>query len=234
MTRLCTIVDAVGRNSVLVLWLVLVLRLACRGSDTQQVVGLLVFKVQVEDSGDGYEVTCPTVPALRQRVRDVWDACSVRPVLAERAKVPNDLVWLQIRAKTGPISVISDVHPSHWVALHTVTRPSHPVFDRSTAVFDHALAALRHEANLALKQGRDHAQVKFILSFVDGTKVSLPRTGGYRIRDLLEELSDAGDLGAWAREKLVGSATGGHWYTPVVGVQVGVFGPDVGSPQRFR
>lgn len=140
-----------------------------------------VFRVDVEEVGHRFAVTCAETPLMHHIVGSVWDACNVRCVLAEHTGVPDDLIWLQVHARVGVITVISDVHPLHWVVLHSVIRPAHPAFDDSPRVFDHALAALRHEADHTGSQGRAHARAKFILSFSDGTKVSLPRIGGHKI-----------------------------------------------------
>jgi hypothetical protein len=91
---------------------------------------VLVFRVDVEEDGDGFTVACADVPTVRHRVGSVWDACSVRGVLARQAGVADDLLWLQIRAHIDAMTVVSDVHPLHWVAFHTVVpsrvRPTEP------------------------------------------------------------------------------------------------------------
>jgi hypothetical protein len=196
---------------------------------------VLVFRVDVEEDGDGFTVACADVPTVRHRVGSVWDACSVRGVLARQAGVADDLLWLQIRAHIDAMTVVSDVHPLHWVAFHTVVRPSHPVFDRPNRAFDHAFGALQHEAVQAERHGRPHTQVKFILSFLDGTKVSLPRHGGYLLRDVIEETRTSGDLSSWVRAHLTGRPDAeDQWHMPIVGVQVGTFGPEVSAARRYR
>ncbi|MEC5201098.1 hypothetical protein RCH21_003354 [Arthrobacter sp. PL16] len=196
---------------------------------------VLVFRVDVEEDGDGFEVTCADVPAVRHRIESLWDACTVRGVLAQQAGVADDLLWLQIRARVGAVTVVSDVHPLHWVAFHTVVRPSHPVFDRPNLVFHHAFGALKHEAVQAVQHGRAHTQVKLILSFLDGTKVSLPRHGGHLLRDVVDETRTSGDLSSWVRAHLVGRLDAeDQWHVPIVGVQVGVFGPETPAARRYR
>jgi hypothetical protein len=196
---------------------------------------VLVFRVDVEEVVDGFAVKCADVPAVHHTIGSLWDACEVRRVLVRQAGVAEDLVWLQIRARVGAMTVVSDVHPLHWVAFHTMIRPAHPVFDRSSVVFDHALRPLQHEAVHAARQGRTHTQVKFILSFLDDTKVSLPRHGGYLLREVVDETQASGDLGAWLRAGLTGRpGTEDQWHTPIVGVQVGVFGPEVSAARRYR
>lgn len=196
---------------------------------------MLVFKVDVEEVDDGFEVTCSDAPGMRHAIDSLWDACSVRHKLAEEAGVPDDLVWLQIRAQAGAVTVISDVHPLHWVAFHSVVRPAHPAFDRSSLVFDHALTALQHEADYAAREGRPHTQVKFILSFLDGTKVPLPRNGGYLLHEVVDGTRVSADLSAWIRTRLTGlPPSQARWYTPVIGLQVGVFGPGASSARRYR
>jgi hypothetical protein len=209
----------------------------CTGAVRARVGGarMLVFKVNVEDVDGGYQVICPDVPVVRHKVRSLWDACTVRHMLAEQAGVPDDLVWLQVHARTGAITVISDVHPLHWVAFHSVIRPSHPVFDRSNLVFDHALMALRHEAAHAQEQARSHAQVKFILSFLDESKVSLPRHGSFLLSEVIEQTRTTDDLSAWIKTRLTGlPESQAHWYTPVISLQVGVFGPEAHTARRYR
>jgi hypothetical protein len=196
---------------------------------------VLVFKVDVEEVDDGFAVTCADVPAVHHIIGSLWDACDVRRVLARHAGVAEDLVWLQIRARVGAVTVVSDVHPLHWVAFHTVIRPAHPVFDRTRLVFDHALQALQHEAVHAVRQGRTHAQVKFILSFLDDTKVSLPRHGGYLLQEVVEETRTSGDLSAWMKARGTGQPDSeGQWHVPIVGVQVGIFGPEAAAARRYR
>jgi hypothetical protein len=196
---------------------------------------MLVFKVNVREVDGGFEVTCPDAPAVRHTIGSLWDACTVRHLLAEEAGVPDDLVWLQIRARAGAITVISDVHPLHWIAFHSVIRPSHPAFDRSSLLFDHALTALRHEADHARKQDRLHAQVKFILSFLDGSKVPLPGHGGYLLGDVVEGTRETDDLSAWIRTRLTGlPVSEARWYTPVISIQVGIFGPEAHLARRYR
>lgn len=196
---------------------------------------MLVFKVDVEAVEDGFVVKCPDLPALRLGVGSLWDACAVRSVLAARASVPDDLVWLQIRARTGAVSVISDIHPLHWVAFHTVTCPAHPAFDRSNLVFDHALNALQHEASHAESQQRPDPQVKFILSFLDGTKAQVPRVGGYFLRDVVEGACSVEGLSPWLKTKLMRDVVpGAPWHAPVIGLQVGIYGPETSSSRRYR
>lgn len=196
---------------------------------------MLVFKVDVEAAEDGFTVTCPDVPALHHRIASLWEACGVRPVLAELNGVPDDLVWLQIRARAGAVTVVSDVHPLHWVAFHSVARPAHPSFDRGSIVFDHALTALRHEADQAERECRGHARVKVIVSFLDGTKVQVPRTGGYPLADVIDGTRATGDLSGWLRERLTGQVSPvSDWHAPVIGLQVGVFAPEAADPRRYR
>lgn len=196
---------------------------------------MLVVKVNVEEVDGGFEVTCPDVPAVRRTIDSLWDACTVRHALAEQTGVPEDLVWLQIRARIGAVTVVSDVHPLHWVAFHSVVRPPHPAFDPSDLVFDHALTALRHEVDHAVTQGRSHAQVKFILSFLGGAKVALPRHGGYSLREVIDDTRGTGNLSAWVRSRLTGlPPSTAHWPAPVIGLQVGIFGPDTSTTRRYR
>ncbi|BBE24335.1 hypothetical protein MN0502_32180 [Arthrobacter sp. MN05-02] len=196
---------------------------------------MLVFKVDVEAAEDGFTVTCPDVPALHQRIGSLWEACGVRPVLAELNNVPNDLVWLQIRARAGAVTVVSDVHPLHWVAFHSVARPAHPSFDRGSIVFDHALTALRHEAAHAERECRGHARVKVIVSFLDGTKVQVPRTGGYPLADVIDGTRATGDFSGWLRARLTGQVSlVSDWHAPVIGLQVGVFAPEAAGARRYR
>jgi hypothetical protein len=196
---------------------------------------MLVFKVDVEEVGDGFVVTCPDVPVLHHTIDSLWDACSVRPILAEQSGVPDDLVWLQIRARTGALTVISDVHPLHRVSFHTVIRPAHPAFDRSKLLFDYALTALRHEANQASSQERAPAHVKFILSFLNGTKVSLPRSGGWVLQQVIDDTRQTGDLSAWIRTRLTGlPASEAQWYTPVISLQAAIFSPEAKAVRRRR
>lgn len=196
---------------------------------------MLVFRVDVKEDDDGLAVTCADVPAVRHRIESLWDACSVRGVLARQAGVADDLLWLQIRARIGAMTVVADVHPLHWVAFHTVVRPSHPVFDQPSRVFDHAAGALQHEAVQAIRQGRTHTQVKFILSFLDGTKVSLPRHGGHLLRDVVDETQTSGELSSWVRAHLTGRPDAeDQWRMPIVGVQVGTFGPETSAAHRYR
>ncbi|BBE24372.1 hypothetical protein MN0502_32550 [Arthrobacter sp. MN05-02] len=196
---------------------------------------MLVIKVHVEEVDGGFEVTCPDAPAVRHTIGSLWDACTVRHALAQQAGVPDDLVWLQIRAHSGAVTVVSDVHPLHWVAFHSVVHPAHRASRPSALVFEHALTALRHEADHALKQNRLHAQVTFILSFIDGTKMALPRDGGYLLRDVVEEIRETADLSAWVRTRLTGLPTSeAHWATPIIGLQVGIFGPEAPTTPRYR
>ncbi|BBE21366.1 hypothetical protein MN0502_02490 [Arthrobacter sp. MN05-02] len=196
---------------------------------------MLVIKVHVEEVDGGFEVTCPDAPAVRHTIGSLWDACTVRHALAQQAGVPDDLVWLQISAQTGAVTVISDVHPLHWVAFHSVLHPAHQASHPSDLIFEHALTALRHEADHALKQNRLHAQVKFILSFSDGTKMALPRHGGYLLRDVVEENRESADLSTWVKNRLTGlPASEAHWDTPITGVQVGIFGPEAPPTRRYR
>jgi hypothetical protein len=196
---------------------------------------MLVFKVHVEAAEDGFLVTCPDVPALRHRTASLWDACDVRTVLAGLNGVPDDLVWLQIRAQVGAITVVSDVHPLHWVAFHSVARPAHPSFDRGTIVFDHALTALRHEADQADRENRAHARVKVIASFLDGTKVQVPRAGGYPLSDVMDGTRATRDLSGWLRSQLTGHVLPvSEWHSPVIGLQVGVFAPEAAEVRRYR
>lgn len=195
----------------------------------------MVFKVDVQATEDGLVVTCADVPALRERIGSLWDACSVRTVLARLEGVPEDLVWLQIRSHTGSVTVVSDVHPLHWVAFHTVVRPAHPVFDRTTVLFDHAVAALRHEAEHDEREGRFHARVKIILSFLDGSKTHLPRSGGYDMREVTHEIRDTGHFDRWLQGQFTEeTAPAPGWYVPVIGVQIGVFAPEVTGARRYR
>lgn len=196
---------------------------------------MLVFRVDVEAADDGFVVSCPDVPTLRLDIRSLWDACGVRAILAARAEVPDDLVWLQIRARAGAVAVTSDIHPLHRVAFHSVTCPAHPAFDRSSLVFDHALDALHHEADHAALQHRRDRQVKFILSFLDGTKAQVPRAGGYLLRDVVEGARSSGGLSPWLKAKLTGDLVpGAQWHTPVTGLQVGIYGPEGPSSRRYR
>lgn len=196
---------------------------------------MLVFKVDVEATGDGFMVTCVDVPALRERIGLLWDACSVRTVIARLEGVLDDLVWLQIRSHTGSVAVVSDVHPLHWVVFHTVMRPAHPVFDRTTVLFDHAVTALRHEADHAEREARVHARVKIILSFLDGSKAHLPRSGGYDIREVAHETRDTGDFDRWLQGQFTEETTPAPgWYVPLIGVQVVVFAPEVTGARRYR
>lgn len=196
---------------------------------------MLVFKVGVEAADDGFVVSCPDLPALRLGIESLWEACGVRPMLAAHAQVPDDLVWLQVRARVGAVSVISDIHPLHWVAFHTMACPAHPAFDRSSLIFDHALDALRHEAGHAESQQRPHAVVKFILSFLDGTKAQVPRVGGYPLCDVVDSARAAGGLSPWLKTKLLGDVVPGtQWHAPVIGLQVGIHSPEASSPRRYR
>lgn len=196
---------------------------------------MLVFKVDVEATDDGFVVRCPDLPALRFCIDSLWDACGVRAVLAERANIPDDLVWLQIRARAGAVSVISDIHPLHWVAYHSVTCPAHPAFDRSSLVFDHALDALLHEADHAASQQRQQPQVRFILCFLDGTKAQVPRTGGFSLREVVEGAQALGGLSPWLKTRLMGTMVpGAQWHAPVTGLQVGIYGPETASARRSR
>jgi hypothetical protein len=196
---------------------------------------MLVLKVNVEEIDGRLQVTCPDAPAVRHSIGSLWDACAARHVLAEHVGAPSDLVWLQIRSQTGAVTVISDVHPLHWIAFHSVISPSSSGSDGLDLVFDHALTALRHEADQAHEQGRLHAQVKLILSFADGAKEPLPRYGGFLLGEVVEGTRDTDDLGAWVRTRLAGLLTHeGRWYKPVVGIQVGIFGPDAPTIHRYR
>ncbi|MEC5201087.1 hypothetical protein RCH21_003343 [Arthrobacter sp. PL16] len=196
---------------------------------------MLVYKVDVKEADGGFIVTCPDVPALRHLVQSPWEACSVRHLLAEHARVPDDLVWLHIRTSTGAMTIISDVHPLHWISFHTINRPSHPAFDPSKLLFEHAAIALQHEADHATLQDRSHAQVTFILSMLDGTKVSLPRAGGYHLEDVLAHTRVTGDLGAWIRTKVQElPASTPHWHSPILGIQTGIFRPESSSARRYR
>lgn len=196
---------------------------------------MLVFKVGVEAVDDGFVVKCPDLPALRLGIPSLWEACGVRPVLAAHADVPDDLVWLQVRARAGAVSVISDIHPLHWVAFHTLTCPAHPAFDRSDLLFDHALKALQHEAGHAETQGRPHTLVKFILSFLDGTKAQVPRVGGYALCDVVGGACSVGGLSPWLKATLMGDVVPGtQWHAPVIGLQVGIYGPEASTSRRFR
>jgi hypothetical protein len=196
---------------------------------------VLVFKVRVEAAEDGFAVTCPEVPALHHRIGSPWDACSVRPVLAELKGVPDDLVWLHIKAQAGAVTILSDVHPLHWVSFHSVARPSHPSFDRGTVVFDHAMTALRHEADHAEREGRTNARVKVVVSFLDGTKIQVPRTGGCALSEVVECTRATGDFSGWLRVQLTGQTPPvSGWHAPVVGLQVGVFAPEATNTRRYR
>ncbi|MHA7278159.1 hypothetical protein ACX80H_00200 [Arthrobacter sp. MDT2-2] len=159
----------------------------------------------------------------------------MRTVLAGLNGVPEDLVWLQIRARIGAVTVVSDVHPLHWVAFHSVARPAHPSFDRGTLVFDHALTALGHEADHADREGRAHARVKVIVSFLDGTKVQVPRAGGYPLSDVMDGTRATRDFSGWLRSRLTGHVQpASNWHAPVVGLQVGVFAPEAADARRYR
>jgi hypothetical protein len=194
-----------------------------------------VLKVNVREVDGGFEVTCPDVPAVQHTIGSLWDACTVRHLLAEKAGVPDDLVWLQIHAQAGAVTVISDVHPLHWIVFHSVIRPSQPASDRPSTLFDHALTALRHEAGHAQKQDRSHAQVKFILSFLDGSKVPLPGHGAYLLGEVVEGTCGTDDLSAWIRTRMTGlPVSEARWYTPVTSLQVGIFGPEVPTARRYR
>jgi hypothetical protein len=196
---------------------------------------MLVFKLNVEEADGGFEVTCPDDPAIRYTISSLWDACTLRDRLAEREGVPEDLVWLQVRARTAGITVISDVHPLHWVSFHSVVQPAHPVFNRSKLLFNHALTALRHEADQAADQGRIHTQVKFIVSFLDGTRSALPRYGGFKLLSIIDDTRHTEDLGAWIRARVSGFASAEpHWSSPITALQIGIFGPDTPAPRRFR
>jgi hypothetical protein len=196
---------------------------------------MLVFKVHVEAAEDGFMVTCPDVPALHHTIGSLWDACCVRTVLAGLKGVPDDLVWLQIRAQVGAVTVVSDVHPLHWVSFHSVARPAHPSFDRASVVFDHAMTALRHEAEHAEREGRTHARVKVVVSFLDGTKVQVPRTGGYPLMEVIDGTRATGDFSGWLRTQLTGQASPvSAWHAPVVGLQVGIFAPESAGGRRYR
>jgi hypothetical protein len=194
---------------------------------------MLVIKLNVEEADGRFDVTCPDTPALHHTIASLWDACSLRSLLAEQKGLPADLIWLQIRARTGAITIISDVHPLHWVSFHSIIRPAHPVFNHSAVLFDYALTALRHEADQAEKQGRCHTQVKFILSLLNGTRYAIPRHGGFRLLDVVDDLSDTDDLGAWIRGRMSGSLpVDPHWSAPITGLQVGISGPHTPAPHR--
>ena len=196
---------------------------------------LLVFKVDVKADEDGFAVRCPEVPSLEHKSGSLWDACSVRSVLAHHCRIPEDLVWLQLRTRAGAVTVISHVHPLHSVSCHSIACPPHPSINQSDVLFDHAFNALQHEAGYAAAHSRPHAQVKFVLSFLDGSKAQLPRAGGYVLNDLVAHLESTGNLSTWLRAELVGnSLPSDHWHSPVIGVQVGVACPEASLTRRHR
>jgi hypothetical protein len=196
---------------------------------------MLVIKVNMEQVEGGFEVACPDAPSVRPTIGSLWDACTVRRELAQQVGVPDDLVWLQVRAQSGAVTVISDVHPLHWVAFHSVICTAHPASHLSDLVFEHALKALRHEADHAREQNRLHAQVKFILSFKDGTKIALPRHGAYLLREVVDDTRETGNLSAWIRNRLTGlPASEAHWHAPLTGLQIGIFSPDTPTTRRYR
>ena len=193
---------------------------------------MLVFSVSAEALGDGFVVRSPEVPALEHRVGSVWEACSVRPVIAGLKGVPEDLVWLQIRSLVAAVSVVSTVHPSHRAAFHTLTRPAHPAFDRTPVLFELALDALRHETD---QQAGAGARAEFLLSFLDGRKAQLPGIGGYDPAEVIDAVGAGGDFSAWLRDRISGRrAAAPEWRIPVVALQLGVLRPELAGALRYR
>ncbi|WDF33213.1 hypothetical protein PTW37_15405 [Arthrobacter agilis] len=77
--------------------------------------------------------------------------------------------------------------------------------------------------------------MKFILSLLDGSRCAIPRHGGFRLLDVVDDLRDTDDLGAWIRGRMSGPLlVEPHWSTPITGLQIGILGPDTPAPHRYR
>lgn len=96
-------------------------------------------------------MACPDAPGLSYPIGSLWEACSVREVLSQHLGVSADFLWLHIRARLGDVIVVSDVHPLHKTALHTIACPALPRLSDPSPLFGYALTALHHEAHQAAR-----------------------------------------------------------------------------------
>lgn len=77
--------------------------------------------------------------------------------------------------------------------------------------------------------------MKFILSFLNGTKTFLPRKGGYFIPGVLDEVTATRDLTAWIWNELTGRISDlsfGH--SPCTGLQINISSHQDQARRRYR
>lgn len=183
---------------------------------------------------DGFVVTCPDVPGFSYPIRSLWEACGVREMLSQRIGAPTNFIWLHIRAKLSDVTLVSDVHPLHETSLHTIACPAIPGSSGTGIIFEYARTALEHEADQAARTDAN-PQVKFVLSFLDGSRAFLPRREGYFLPAVLDEVEAAKNLTTWTWNELTGRFSGtASAHSPITGLQIAISNQHTQAQRRYR